>query len=586
MTEWGVHNFGASLLVNKSYDLDVNKLLFVDVETDEKDGFVGIGYMQEPSRVYFSSNLYTLSRQISTYLNQGGKLVGHNLKFDAKLLVKWGVDVKPEHLQDDTILMSYTINATKESHSLKDLGKELGYEWPTYSEMVHPDPDHKHKKVTLDAQDVHTVANYCAMDVLVTYKLYEKFIKQMDLNQRRVYQQIEMPLMRILFEMELQGVLVDVEKLQHLGNEFSKRLNSLTESLRAVSGCPTLNPNSNKQIAEILEGRGITLETTQKGNKKVDKFTLEKHQEDDLVKTLIEYNKLEKLVSTYTGGLLKRETLPKVYTTYNQVTGSGRGSSETGISTGRLSSSNPNLQQIPTRTEEGKLLRELFIGLPGHVLIDADYSQIEYRLLAHFTKEPVLLEAFRTGQDVHEATGKIIGCDRDMGKKINFSVIYGAGAEKIAQSLNRPVGEAEQILKKYWSKLPSVTAWITRVKHEATKKGGVFTLMKRWIPIDGFDSRNKYDRWGAERKAVNYLIQGSAAEIIKMAMIQLKSMSNFLPLLTVHDELLFESDGANTEEVECHAAVIKSIMEDVVKLDVPLVADVGIGNNWREAKGD
>lgn len=269
----------------------------------------------------------------------------------------------------------------------------------------------------------------------------------------------------------------------------------------------------------------------------------------------------------------------KIFTTYNQVTSQGN-QVETGISTGRLSSSGPNLQQIPTRTEEGKLLRELFVPEPGRVLIDADYSQIEYRLLAHFTKEPVLVEAFKNGKDVHEETGRLLGVDRDTGKTLNFAAIYGAQAAKIARTAKITEEEAKRFLETYWRKLPSVTAWIRRVKYEASKKKGVFTLMKRWVPIDGFDSRKKYDRWGAERKAVNYLIQGSAAEIMKMAMIELRK-KGFLPLLTVHDELLFEADGQGDYLEEER---IKQIMESVVTLDVPLVAEVGIGGNWGNAK--
>lgn len=577
MTEWGVHNYGAKLIIDPEFAFDLRKTLVIDVETDEKDNFVGIGVMPEGDEVLYFTSL----EGIKPYL-EVAQLIGHNLKFDAKLLSQWGVDIKPEQLKDDTILMSYCVNSTKESHSLKDLGKELGYKWPTYSEMVGKG----RKKQTLDKQDVETVANYCAMDVLVTYKLWEKFNKQMDLNQRRVYQQIEMPLMRILFEMELQGVLIDVNKLQLLDVDFRKRLETLTGSLRQLS-TPELNPNSNKQVAEILEGRGITLEKTPKGNKKVDKFALEKNQEDDFVKALIEYNKLEKLVSTYTGGLLKRETLPKVYTTYNQVV--SRQNNDTGISTGRLSSSDPNLQQIPTRSEEGKLLRELFIPSPGYTLIDADYSQIEYRLLAHFTKESILLEAFKNDIDVHKQTYAVIAGkgakdvtknEREVGKTLNFASIYGAHAAKIAKTAKISEEEAEEFLKRYWSRLPAVTAWIKRTKFEASKKKGIFTLMKRFIPIQGFDSGNKYERWGAERMAVNYLIQGSAAEILKMAMIQLK-FCGYLPLLTVHDELLFESKFPEDDEEK-----IKGIMEDVVRLDVPLVADVGHGPNWRQAKGD
>lgn len=307
MTEWGIHNYGVKLFINEPVSLSSEKPVFLDVETDEKDNFVGVGYTQNGIEVYYTTDLSTLGRQISTGINQvylkesSFQLIGHNLKFDAKLLCKWGLVIKPEQLKDDTILMSYVTNTTKDSHSLKDLGKELGYEWPTYSEMVGKGK----KKQTLDKQPIETVANYCGMDVLVTYKLWEHFNKKMDLNARRIYQNIEMPLMRILFEMELQGVLIDVEKLRFLSNKFNGQLADLNRSLQTTAG-RKLNPNSNRQVAEVLTERGITLEKTPKGNLKVDKWALEKYQDDDFVKTLIEYNKIEKLVSTYTKGMLKR----------------------------------------------------------------------------------------------------------------------------------------------------------------------------------------------------------------------------------------------------------------------------------------
>lgn len=578
MSEWGVSKHGAVLHIDEQMPIDEERPLIIDVETDEQDTFVGMGMTQTGKDVYYYSHLSPIDVEILGRV----QLVGHNIKFDAKLLVKWGISLTSERLKDDTILMSYVMDTTKESHSLKALGKEMGYDWPEYRQIVGSGK----KKMTLDKQPLDLVANYCGMDVLVTYQLYQNLKRKMDLNASRIYSQIEMPLMRILFEMELQGVLVDVEKLKRLDREFSGTLSRLRNLLVSLAG-KEINPNSNKQVAEVLTGFGLSLPKTPKGNLKVDKWTLEQYQDTEFVKTLMEYNKIEKLVSTYTLGLLKRETLPKVYTTYNQITGQGTGGNEAGISTGRLSSSNPNLQQIPTRTDEGRLLRDLFIPRPGSVLIDADYSQIEYRLLAHFSKEPILLEAFRNGEDIHAATGRALGVDRDTGKTLNFASIYGAQAAKIARTAKVTEEEAQSFINKYWQKLPSVKAWIARVKHEAAKKGGIFTFMKRWIPIEGFDSNNKYERFHAERLAVNYTIQGSAAEVIKLAMIQLK-VCGYLPLLTVHDELLFEVDPSSYygNGVTHAQDEIKAIMEDAVKLDIPLVADVGTGENWRIAKGD
>jgi DNA polymerase-1 len=569
---WGVHNHQAVLLINQRPILDASRPVFIDVETDEKDGFVGIGYTQDGERIHY----LTESKYLGIF--SAPSLIGHNIKFDAKLLVKWGVSLKSESLRDDTQIMSYVINSTKDTHALKELGKSLGFTWPTYKDMVGSG----RKKLTLDKQPIETVANYCAMDVFVTHQLSQHLRKKMDAFATRIYNQIEMPLMRILFEMELEGVLVDVEKVTVQDTQFKALLGNLEDQMFHLAKSK-FNPNSNLQTANILEARGMVLPRTEKGNKKVDKFVLEQYKDDELVKLLLHYNKIEKLYSTYTQGILKLDSLPKVYTTYNQIASKSSGNdTEKGISTGRLSSSCPNLQQIPTRTDEGKTLREIFIPKEGYLLIDADYSQVEYRLLAHFTKEPLLLEAFKNGKDVHEETGKALGVDRDIGKTLNFASIYGAQAKKIAKTAKCSEEDAKGFLDKYWKVLPRVTSWINRVKYEARQKKGIFTLQKRWIPIPEIISQNPYERMHWERVAVNYTIQGSAAEIMKMAMIECNK-KGLLPLLTVHDELLFECP-IDMKDVYSH--VVKSTMEAVVRIDVPLIVDVGVGKNWREAKGE
>jgi DNA polymerase I len=575
---WGVHNYEATLIIDRTDPVFDTSLPFVvDLETDERDNFVGCGLTQNGTEIYYYSDWNLICKLFTKSI----RLIGHNLKFDAKLLYKYTKDsllrIDSTSLYADTALMSYCVNTTKESHGLKSLGEELGYKWPTYSEMVGKGKS----KQTLDKQDVLKVANYCAMDVLVTFKLYQEFRRKMDVNASRVYTQIELPLMRILFEMELKGVLLDEEKLKSLDLDFRTKLDRLTNNLKVLAG-NEINPNSNKQVAEILQKRGISLPTTPKGNPKVDKFTLEQYQDDDFVKILSEYNKLETLWSMFTQSLLAKTTLPNIYTTYNQlVTGNN---DLQGINTGRLSSKEPNLQQIPAHNE-GLKIRELFIPKAGYKLIDADYSQIEYRLLAHFTKDPALLEGFRNGQDVHDVTGKLLGVDRSIGKTLNFASIYGAQPKKIAQTAKISEEKATEFLKLYWAKLPHVTAWINRVKFEARQKKGIFTLMKRWIPIPKISSANKYERMHWERAAVNYTIQGSAAEIMKLAMIELRK-NDYLPLLTVHDELLFEANPSDyygngvTEDL----MNIKTIMEGVVKLDVPLEISIGTGDNWRESK--
>lgn len=573
---WGIHIHGATLNINPSSWPTFLSPCFIDCETDEKDNLVGIGFCFDDKEVYYCTEL---TDQLKLFLSKT-RLVGHNLKFDCKLLVKWGVQISSDQLFGDTILMSYVNNTTKESHSLKDLGQELGYNWPTYKEIVGKG----RSKKTLDKQDINLTANYCAKDVFVTYKLYHMLQKSMDINQRSIYTQIELPLMKVLFEMELKGVKINETRLKELDEHFRCQLDSFKSNLRLLAG-KEINPNSNKQIADVLIGRSINLPKTEKGNWKVDKWALEQYKDDEFVKILLEYNKIEKLWSTYTQGLLKLDSLPRVYTTYNQVIKSQQ--TERGISTGRLSSSGPNLQQIPTRTNEGKLLREIFIPEEGNILIDADYSQIEPRLVAHFSQDPFLLNVYKNNLDIYSQLVEGTGRERNDGKTFMLALLYGAGAKKLARNFKCSEEEAQSILDSINKKIVGVTAWINRVKYEARQKKGVYTIMKRWIPIPGIASNDLYERYHWERTAVNYTIQGSAAEVIKLAMIQLRKIG-YIPLLTVHDELLYEVEQADFVRDFCpqHGLIIKDIMESIIPLSVPLVSEVGIGENWRKAKDE
>lgn len=580
--------------------------LAVDVETDESDNFVGLALTKDGHRIdyiTFGFNGDVIPKLLSN------KLIGHNLKGDMKWLKQWGLDIKSSQLFYDTALASYVQNTTKETQSLKDLAKEyLGMEWWTYKQMVGKGKT----KVTLDKQPIEKVAQYCGMDCLATYRLYEYFNKTLNSLQKEYLQNIELPTARALFEMEVQGVRVDVEYLKRLDSEFEEQIEQLSRQIfkqardsgalhdyyepidRSVSFCACdrsktgkhqfvlFNVNSNAQIARLLEAQGAALPKTPKGSKKVDRQTLEQWQHLPVVALLLEYSKIEKLKSTYTGALLEKHKEGRIFCKYNQISRNAKGTA-VGISTGRLSSSEPNLQNIPARTKEGSLIRKAFIPKDNQVFIDADYSQIEYRLLAHFTKEPVLLEAFRNDKDIHEETGKLLGTSRDIGKTLNFASIYGAQASKIARTAKIDVSDAERFLKQYWSKLPRVTAWINRVKYEAKQKRGVWTLNRRWIPIPKIVSIDKYDRLHWERVAVNTIIQGSAAEIMKMALIELHKI-DLIPVLTAHDEFVFDVEPKDELYALDLMARIKIAMESVVELDVPLIADVGAGKNWGEAK--
>lgn len=602
MENWGVHKYGAYLDINRTDPVFDHSLpVVVDVETDEADHFVGLGLTQDGKTVYYYSDLGI----INTLFNKSVNLIGHNLKGDAKWLTGWGCRIEPKQLFADTMLMSYCINATKPSHSLKDLGKELGMSWPTYKEMT--------AEGTLDTQPVEKVANYCAMDVLATYKLYLSLRQTMDVFAARIYNSIEMPLMRVLYGIELRGVLIDIKKLKEVDDFLRLKLEDLSfnlhTGLRNFYGADVIkapfgpkgkeidfdltksNYNSTPQKAYHLMRKGFNLETTKKGTPSCTKAALERYllqKDDDFIRMLIDRSGTNKLYTSFTQPLLaSTQKTDKIYPTYNQLTLNEKGDSE-GIHTGRLSCSNPNIQQIPTRTTEGKLLRELFITHNGETLVDADYSQIEPRLIAHFSKDPFLVNTFRTGKDLYDSLVEGVNLPqckthkerRDCGKTFMLALLYGAQAKKLASVFKCSEQEAQRIVDDMSRKMPGVTAWIMRVKHLARQQRGIYTLHKRWIPVPGIDSGNKWDRMHWERVAVNYTIQGSAAEVIKLAMIKLWE-SGREPILSVHDEVLMSVPASCAEsEAKC----IKDTMQSIVTLDVPLVAEVGIGGNWRIAK--
>lgn len=547
----------------------------LDCETDEKDNFVGIALTQDGVNVYYYTSLTGLHMPLSHL-----PLIGHNLKGDMKWLKGWGVDIKSSQMFYDSCLASYVQNTTKETHSLKDLAKEyLGMTWSTYREMVGSGKG----KVTLDKQPVEKVAAYCAMDCLATYKLYEYFTKKLNAQQKRYLETIELPTARVLLEIELNGVKVDVEHLKMLDSDFDERLEGIAYQItkqwvRGVSR-EALNINSNAQVAQLLISQGAVLPKTPTGKPKVDKQTLEGLKHLPAVSLLLEYSKIEKLKSTYTESLLERQKDGKIYASFNQLT-RGQSGQAVGISTGRLSSSNPNLQNIPARTEEGKQIRKAFIAGHGATLVDADFSQIEPRLVAHFSKDPLFLRSFREGRDIYQELVEGTGRSRNDGKTFMLALLYGAQPKKLASVFKCSEKEAEQIINRIMSKLPGVTAWINRTKYEAHQKKGVWTLFKRWIPLPGIDSTDRYERLHWERVAVNSVIQGSAAEIMKMALIKLKQ-ANEVPVLTVHDEFLIE---CNVDTADCAADEIKRLLESLVTLDVPLKAEVGVGRNWSEAK--
>lgn len=569
--DYGPHLYGARLHINEPYVLDLDKPMAFDVETDEQDNFVGVAFCQHSDDVYYYSEL----RDDVRMALQAFWLVGHGARFDMDMVQKWGIDTPISHLKFDTKIASYVLNSTLPSHSLKDLGKHyLKWTWPTYKQMVHPDAEHPRTKVTLNHQPVEVVARYCGMDALATWYLYNHFNNRFGPQQRKFFDEIEMPMYRLLHQIEKIGVEVDTEYLHKLDKDLEHDLIVFDANIRKIQP-GEYNLKSPKQLLLVLKERGFELESTKSA-------VLKSLLPEPFIEELLKYRKLEKLHSTYTQGLLKLKTLPRVHTRFNQVT-----QDDHGIVTGRLSSSEPNLQNIPRVDKKnpdvyGNKIRRLFVTKPDHVLLAADYSQIEYRLFAHFTQDPILLEAFKNDRDVHEETGKLVGADRGVGKTLNFAAIYGAQPKKISQTANLTEDAATKMLNLYWRKMPKAAAWVTSTKYFARKQEGVTTLFGRFIPIPKLASKNPWERMAAERQAVNYVIQGSAAEIIKKAMLQLFD-NGIIPVLQVHDELLFEVP--DTDQQAAYKRLVVDVMQDCVKLNnVKIIVEAGCGKNWAEAK--
>lgn len=564
----------------------------VDVEHDEKGNFVGLGWATTDMEVFYHT---VITPELSTYLAKS-RLVGHNIKSDIRLMKEWGIPVDEKNIYYDTMLAAYAVNPVRESQGLKDLAREiLDFTYPRYRDIVGKG----HSKVTLDKQPTDIVANYCGSDVAATYGLYQHFDKTMTADERKVFG-MEMDINRLLYRMEEQGIDVDVPYLRYLSTLFGDELSLIQKKVNDISG-HVVNMNSPKQMVELLYkqfGLPTQYKRTKRKNKKtghvewIEVVTTDKNAlielegMHDVIPHIQRHRELSKLNSTYVTGILKLSSLPTVHTSFNQVSVNESQDEWDGIRTGRLSSSGPNLHSIPTRTETGHMLRKAFIpSRKNTILLCFDYSQIEYRLLAHFTHEPVLLQAFRTGKDVHEETGRMFGVERYLGKTLNFAAIYGAQAKKMANTAKIDRERAQELLDAYWAKLPYVRSWINVTKMTALKKGYICTLGGRRIPIANIRSSDKMERWKAERQAVNYIIQGSAADIIKMAMLKCH-LSGYTPILQVHDELLFEVDSFMDQYVHEVMGDIKGIMENVVKLTIPLTVDGGKGQNWSEAKGD
>ncbi|HNG46094.1 MAG TPA: DNA polymerase I [Agitococcus sp.] len=509
--------------------------------------------------------------------------IGQHLKYDTHVLANHGISL--QGIVFDTMLASYVLDATATRHNLDDLAKHyLNYQTTTFEELAGKGV----KQLTFDQIEVEKASHYACEDADITLRLKELFVPKLlaEPSLNHLLHDIEMPVAPILQQMEARGTLLDFAQLQKLSQQMGERLTELEKQAHDIAGT-VFNLASPKQLGEILFDK-LGLEGGKKtatGQYATGENILEQ-LEHPLAKVILEHRSLSKLKGTYTDTLPKmaNPVSKRIHTSYHQAV----------TATGRLSSSDPNLQNIPIRSAEGRQIRQAFIAADGYQLVAADYSQIELRLMAHLSQDERLLHAFSMGEDIHKATAaEVFGIplnevsneQRRNAKAINFGLLYGMSAFGLAKQINASRSEAQAYIDLYFNRYTGVKRYMDNIRHQAGDKGFVETLFGRKLPMRDIHSKNPTIRQAAERAAINAPLQGSAADIIKLAMIavdaqlKLQQLDAYL-LLQVHDELVLEVKNEHVERVK---AMLPIAMSGVANLAVPLLVEVGVGNNWDEA---
>ncbi|MGL4692920.1 MAG: DNA polymerase I [Stenotrophomonas maltophilia] len=577
-------------------------LISFDTETDALDAMranlVGISLAVEPGRAayipvghdYPGAPAQLPREQVLAALRPAledptKKKLGQHGKYDLHVLRRHGVNLQGYH--DDTMLESFVLNSTATRHDMDSLAmRYLGYTTIKFEEVAGKGA----KQISFSQVGLDEACRYAAEDADVTLRLHHALQPQLQATPSldSVYRDIEMPLVPVLTRIEANGVHIDMAELRRQSQDLGARMLAAQQKATELAG-RTFNLDSPKQLQAVLfdELQLPALVKTPKGQPSTNEEALEAIAEQhELPRVILEYRGLAKLRSTYTDKLpeMINQDTGRVHTSYHQ----------SGAATGRLSSSDPNLQNIPIRTEDGRRIRRAFVAPPGRKILACDYSQIELRIMAHLSEDPGLVRAFEQGVDVHRATAaevfsrpldEVTSNERRAAKAINFGLMYGMSAFGLARNLGIDRGQAQDYVALYFSRYPGVRDFMERMRQQARDQGYVETLFGRRLYLNDINARNQGLRAGAERAAINAPMQGTAADIIKRAMVKVDSWlqdhgDQAKMILQVHDELVFETESSFLDTLRLK---VVELMSSAAELRVPLVVDAGVGDNWDEA---
>ena len=582
--------------------LETNDVFAFDTETTSLDynkaQIVGVSFSVTPGKAAYIplahqyngvpdqlDRLETLEKLRPLLENSQKPKLGQNLKYDAHVLSNHGITLRG--VAHDTMLESYVLNSTATKHNMDDLAKEyLGITTIHYEDVTGKGV----KQIPFQEVPIEQAASYAAEDADITLQLHQTIMAKLHQHPTllKLYTEIEIPLIGVLTRIEHNGVLIDTDMLSLQSLELANHIIALELQAHDLAG-HTFNLSSPKQIQDILydQLKLPVLKKTPKGQPSTEESVLQELAVDyPLPKLILDYRSLSKLKSTYTDKLPQQvDTITgRIHTSYHQAV----------TATGRLSSSNPNLQNIPIRSEEGRKIRQAFIAPQNYKIVAADYSQIELRIMAHLSADAGLLKAFSGGEDIHKATAaEVFGVELDKvttdlrrsAKAINFGLIYGMSSFGLAQQLGLSRSQAQSYIDLYFTRYPGVKNYMDNIRNQAREQGYIETLFGRRLYLPEIKSRNAARRQYAERTAINAPMQGTAADIIKRAMINvdhwlLTDEPDAKMIMQVHDELVFE---VAENKVDQYTVIIRDIMCTAANLNVPLIVDIGTGNNWDEA---